>query len=253
MEKKVLLLSDFVGLGNVAMATARAVLTNLGCTAMCLPTALISNTWNYGACAQLDTTDYLRRSLTVWQELGIDFDAVLIGYIAGEEQAQWLGGLCEKWRDAGVRIFLDPIFADNGRLYKGITPQRLEYLRQLLKKVDYVLPNSTEACFLAQTDEPEEAARKLAEPGSAEIVVTGADGAVLLCRDGCVERHPYTSVPGNYPGAGDAFTALFMGNVLSGLTPSQSIDKAIETTAAWIRQSLAENWQGMGLPVERYF
>lgn len=253
MEKKVLILSDFVGLGNVAMATTRAVLTKLGCTAMCLPTALISNTWNYGACAQLDTTDYLRHALTVWKELGFDFDAVLIGYIAGEEQARWIGGLCEEWQDAGTRIFLDPIFADNGRLYKGITPQRLDFLRQLLKKVDYVLPNSTEACFLAETAEPEAAARKLAELGKAQIVVTGADSAVLLCRDGCVERHPYTSIPGNYPGAGDAFTALFVGNVLSGLTPSQSIDRAIGTTASWIRQSVQENWQGMGLPVERYF
>jgi len=253
MEKKVLILSDFVGLGNVAMATTRAVLTKLGCTALCLPTALISNTWNYGACAQLDTTAYLQQSLAQWQALGIHFDAVLIGYIAGEEQARWIGGLCEKWRDAGVRIFLDPIFADNGRLYKGITPQRLDDLRQLLKKADYVLPNSTEACFLAQTDEPEEAARKLAELGNTEIVVTGADSTVLLGRDHRVEWHPYVSVPGNYPGAGDAFTALFMGNVLAGLTPSQSIDRAIGTTASWIRRSLAEDWQGMGLPVERYF
>lgn len=253
MEKRVLILSDFVGLGNVAMGVARSVLTRLGCTALCLPTALISNTWNYGACAQLDTTDYLRQSLAQWKELGIDFHAVLIGYIAGEEQAKWIGGLCEKWKDAGVRIFLDPIFADNGSLYKGITEQRLEYLRQLLKKTDYVLPNSTEACFLAQTAEPEAAARKLAGLGSAEIVVTGADSAVLLCRDGCVERHPYVSIPGSYPGAGDAFAALFMGNVLSGHTSSQSIDRAIGTTATWIRQSIQGNWEGMGLPVERYF
>lgn len=253
MEKKVLILSDFVGLGNVAMGVTRAVLTKLGCTALCLPTALISNTWNCGACAQLDTTPYLRQSLTVWQELNVGFDAVLIGYIAGEEQAQWIGGLCEQWKDAGVQIFLDPIFADNGRLYRGITPQRLAYLRQLLKKADYALPNRTEACFLAETDDPEDAARKLAEPGSAGIVVTGADSAVLLCRNGHVERRPYVSIPGNYPGAGDAFTALFTGNILSGLTPSQSVDRAIETTASWIRQSAEENRQGMGLPIERYF
>ena len=62
MEKHILILTDFVGYGNVAMATARAVLTRMGHRVYCLPTALISNTWNFGSCAQLDTTEYLKTS-----------------------------------------------------------------------------------------------------------------------------------------------------------------------------------------------
>ena len=90
-EKHILILSDFVGYGNVAMATSRAVLTRLGHRVYCLPTALISNTWNFGACAQLDTTAYLRDALETWQQLGFRLDGVLMGYIADEAQAAFLG------------------------------------------------------------------------------------------------------------------------------------------------------------------
>ena len=256
-EKHILILSDFVGYGNVAMATSRAVLTRLGHRVYCLPTALISNTWNFGACAQLDTTDYLRSALETWQRLGFRLDAVVMGYIADEAQAEFLGQQCEIWHRSGVKIFLDPIFADNGKLYRGITPERLEFLRGLLKQVDFILPNLTEAKFLTGEDDPRQALRTLVQLGAPGAVITGVsqDGecVVLLC-DGC-ETHalPYIPIPGNFSGAGDAFTALFAGFILSGQSPRESAQMAVDTTKAWIRQSLAENWQGMGLPVERYF
>ena len=64
---------------------------------------------------------------------------------------------------------------------------------------------------------------------------------------------PYTPIPGNFSGAGDAFTALFAGHILSGRTPQESARLAMDTTKVWISKSQEENWQGMGLPVERYF
>lgn len=253
MEKHVLILSDFVGFGNVAMATSRAVLTKLGCTALCLPTALISNTWNFGAVAQLDTTEYLKASLENFAHLGFRLDAVLIGYIADEDQAQWLGQQCRKWHQDGIPVFLDPIFADNGKLYRGITWQRLDFLRQLLPYVDYALPNVTEARFLTGCENPMEA---LAALGSANALITGVtqdeESAVLLKTGGACTALPYDPIPGNYSGAGDAFTALFLGKMLLGSTSTEAAQYAITTTRRWILQSKADNWRGMGLPVERY-
>ena len=177
-EKHILILSDFVGCGNVAMATCRAVLTKLGHRVYCLPTALISNTWNLGSVAQLDTTGYLRQSLETWQQLGIRLDAVLLGYIADSEQAAFLYRQCEKWKESGVTIFFDPIFADNGKLYKGITPERLEFLRGLLRQVDYVLPNLSEAQFLTGEAGAHNTLRGLLELGAKHPVITGVPGPV---------------------------------------------------------------------------
>lgn len=256
-EKQILVLSDFVGYGNVAMATSRAVLTRLGHRVSCLPTALISNTWNFGTCAQLDTTAYLREALETWQQLGFRLDGVLMGYIADEAQAEFLGQQCEIWHRSGVKIFLDPIFADNGQLYRGITAQRLDFLRGLLKQVDFILPNLTEAGFLTGEDDPEAALRGLIRLGAPGAVITGVSGeagcAVFLAEGEETHILPYTPIPGNFSGAGDAFTALFAGHILSDRTPRESARLAMDTTKVWISKSQEENWQGMGLPVERYF
>lgn len=256
-EKHVLILSDFVGYGNVAMATSRAVLTRLGHRVYCLPTALISNTWNFGTCTQLDTTAYLREALETWQRLDFRLDGVLLGYIADEAQAEFLGQQCQRWHRAGVTIFLDPIFADNGKLYRSINRERLDFLRGLLKQVDYILPNLTEARFLTGEDDPEAALRALIRAGVGGAVITGvpqsAGCAVLLSDGGESHVLPYTPVPGHFSGAGDAFTALLAGLILSGCPPVESARLAMDTTKEWISKSLTEGWQGMGLPVERYF
>lgn len=253
MEKHVLILSDFVGYGNVAMATSRAVLTKLGCRVYCLPTALISNTWNFGTCVQLDTTDYLRRSLACWEGLGFPLDAVLIGYIADEAQAEFIAQQCQSWHDRGVRVYLDPIFADNGKLYRGITQQRLNFLRSLLPLMDCVFPNATESCFLAETDSADRALSALKEKTSGSVVITGAEHRVLLW-DGTQEQVlPYQPVPGSFPGAGDAFAPLCIGSLLAGKSLAESVQIAMDTTKDWILRAKEEDWQGMGLPVERYF
>ena len=121
----VLILSDFVGSADVAMAVSRAVLTRMGHRALCLPTALISNIWSQGEPAQLDTTDYLRAALDTWERRGLRPEGVLISYLAGQAQAAFVAEKCGSWREQGVKIFLDPVFADNGHLYRGIGPERL--------------------------------------------------------------------------------------------------------------------------------
>lgn len=257
MEKHILILTDFVGYGNVAMATARAVLTRMGHRVYCLPTALISNTWNFGSCAQLDTTEYLKASLENWDALGFPLDAVVLGYIGDEHQAEFLGGQCKAWRRAGVKLFLDPIFADNGCLYRGVTPERLDFLRALLPRADYVLPNLTEARFLTGEEDPLSALYALGALGTPGALITGVPwegkSAVLLLEGAAAQILPYSEIPGKFSGAGDAFTALFAGGVLSGLPAREAAQAAISTTARWISSSLSENWTGMGLPVERYF
>ena len=135
----ILILSDFVGCGNVAMGVARSVLTHMGHNALCLPTALISNTWNLGAPAVLDTTAYLQEALAAWERLGIQPEGVLLGYLADEAQTVFIEEQCRRWREKGIKIFLDPIFADNGKLYRGITAARIAFLKRLLPHIDYVL------------------------------------------------------------------------------------------------------------------
>lgn len=248
----ILILSDFVGCGNVAMGVARSVLTRLGHNALCLPTALISNTWNLGAPAVLDTTAYLQEALAAWERLGIQPEGVLLGYLADEAQTAFMAEQCRRWREKGVKIFLDPIFADNGKLYRGITAERIAFLKGLLPQIDYVLPNATEAQFLTGEPDPMAAAQALVRLGAGCAVITGVeDSAVVLAQGDDIFRLDYTPVPGHYSGAGDSFTALFAGNILNGNAPAKSARLAADTLCRWIARYLEAPSTITGLPVER--
>lgn len=250
----VIVLSDFVGSADVAMAVSRAVLSRMGHRALCLPTALISGIWSQGTPAQWDTTDYLRAALDSWERQGIRADGVLIGYLAGEAQAEFLAGQCARWREAGAKIFLDPVFADNGRLYRGIGQERLALLRDMLKWADYVLPNATEAQFLTGLSEPVSAAEAICRMGAGTALITGVGGkcVVLADREG-THTLPYDPVPGSFSGAGDAFAALFTGGILREDTAARSAQNAISTLGDWLSRLAAQPESGIGLPVERLF
>lgn len=255
MEKTILLLTDFVGSGDVAMSTARTVLTRLGHRVLCLPTALISHTWNLGAPAQLDTTEYLKQTLSLWE--GQSLDGVLLGYVASDAQAAYLAEQCGRWHGAGVKVFLDPIFADNGALYRGITRERVELMKGLLPLADFVLPNQTETEFLTGQTEPLAALERLRELGVGTPLITGAqwegESAVYLRDDAGPHILPYPLLPGSFSGAGDVFTALFTGYVLSDQPPLEAASTALRTTRTWLLRSLQDPHTSVGLPVERYF
>lgn len=266
MEKNVLIMSDFVGFGDVALATARSILTGMGCHVFCLPTAILSNTWNYGNCAVLDTTDYMRSAMETWNTLAFPFDAVLIGYVANEKQVRWIEEQCKRWHAGGIRILLDPLFADHGKLYHGISPKQIDLLRVLMGYADDILPNVTEAQFLAGVPvqkpvlsrwELDSIVFEMAKWTSGRILVTGAnvgsEQAVAAWDGQQVHLFPYESIPGSFSGTGDVFAALFLGACLKGMALADAVLYAITQTRFYLQQMVNCGWQGTGIPVERFF
>ena len=86
-KKQILLINDMAGYGKVATAAMLPILSYLGHPVYNLPTALVSNTLDYGKFNILETTDYIRGVFPVWKELGFSFDAIATGFIASERQA----------------------------------------------------------------------------------------------------------------------------------------------------------------------
>lgn len=58
-KKQVLLINDIAGYGKVATAAMLPILSYMGHPTYNLPTALVSNTLDYGKFNILDTTDYM--------------------------------------------------------------------------------------------------------------------------------------------------------------------------------------------------
>ena len=61
MQDKILLINDLPGYGKVALSAMLPVLSHMGFDAYNLPTAIVSNTLDYGQFDILDTTDHMER------------------------------------------------------------------------------------------------------------------------------------------------------------------------------------------------
>ena len=94
MNEKILLINDIPGYGKVALAAMMPILAHMKYDVYNLPTAVVSNTLDYGKFDILETTEYMKKTLKVWEELGFSFDAITTGFIVSQEQADIVTRFC---------------------------------------------------------------------------------------------------------------------------------------------------------------
>ena len=265
MGKRILLVNDLPGYGKVALSAMMPVLGHMGYSLHNLPTALVSNTLDYGLFSIKETTEYMKDCIRVWGELGFSFDAIATGFIVTGEQAKLLAAYCAEQREKGTLIFTDPIMGDEGKLYNGITEETVGHMRTLCAEADYVVPNYTEAAFLTGTpctSEPlsETEVRSLLDGmravGSRSVVITSLStegGAAVAGYDAKTDSYftiPYEAIPIRFPGTGDVFSALFTGHMLRGTAMSESVRKSMTGVYRLIERNLDEPDTYRGLPIE---
>lgn len=112
-----------------------------------------------------------------------------------------------------------------------VAPEHFKAVSGSSPRIAYVL-NGAEAQKLANIENPEEAALKIASESGAEVVVIkrGARGA-LVCTDGRCERIPAYRTPRIWPiGSGDVFAAVFAARW--GVEGSPALEAATEASRA---------------------
>lgn len=115
MNHKLLLINDLAGYGKVALSSMIPVLSHMKYEIFSLPTAIVSNTLDYGKFDILDTTEYMKHTLDIWNQLGFTFDAISTGFIVSKEQTELITEFCKKKSEEGIKIFTDPIMGDEGK------------------------------------------------------------------------------------------------------------------------------------------
>lgn len=195
---KLLLINDLAGYGKVALSAMIPILSHMQYEVCSLPTALVSNTLDYGKFEILETTSYMKNTLQVWDALGFQFDAVSTGFIVSRPQTELVRDFCRAQKAKGTRIFTDPIMGDEGKLYNGIGEETVALMRELIATADYIVPNYTEATYLAGVpyqcggttrEELYALADKLHTLGAESVLITSARMLV----DGGWERLPASS------------------------------------------------------------
>ena len=269
MEKNILIIGDMPGYGKIGMAAVLPILSNMGHSVYNLPTALVSNNFDYGKFALLDTTQYIRETIQVWQDLGFRFDCITTGFLASGEQADLLRTFIEGQRREGLLVVTDPIMGDGGKLYNGSTQETVDYMRRFLGVSDVIVPNLTEAEFLTglylgrerlTEEESRQVLDGLRSCGPRSVVVTSGREEetgrhVVWGFDGGTGEYftvPYRFIKAHFPGTGDIFTSLLTGQLLKGKTLPQAVQKAVDLLEQLIfmEQDVVE--RNNGIRIEKY-
>ena len=268
-SKNILIISDMPGYGKMGMAGMLPILSNMGHSIYNLPTALVSNNFDYGKFSVLDTTQYMRETIQVWQTLGFQFDCITTGFLASADQVDLLQSFIRSQRREGLLVVTDPIMGDGGKLYNGSTQETVDNMRRFIGASDVIVPNLTEAEFLTglylgrerlTKGEARQLLDGLRACGPRSVVVTSgreeeSGRHVVWGFDHRTEEYftvPYRFIKAHFPGTGDIFTSLLTGQLVKDSTLPQAVGKAVELLERLIfmEQDVAE--RNNGIRIEQY-
>lgn len=271
MKKNILLINDMPGYGKVALSAMFPILSHMGYSVYNLPTALVSNTLDYGKFEIMETTGYMRNTIDVWEQLGFSFGCIATGFIVSEEQVRlitdYIAG--QKEKDAELFVVVDPIMGDDGALYNGVDSKVVSYMRELISKADVIIPNFTEAAFLAECyiehetldkNEIRQLLEELKKRTKGSIIITSIveneTGQHMVCgydkKEDQYFEIPYQYIPVRFPGTGDIFSAVLTGNILDGIPLSGAVKIAMDSVETLIKANVSNEDKYKGIPIEEY-
>ncbi|MDO4960837.1 MAG: pyridoxamine kinase [Eubacteriales bacterium] len=264
---KLAVINDLSGYGRCSLAVAIPVISALGVQACAVPTSILSNHTGFPKEYKFDFTDHMSPYMDAWQELGLEFDGIVTGYMNDPAQVDAAAAFIEAFRSSETTVFVDPAMADHGKLYRGFTPAYAEYIKdKLIRHATVIKPNITEACILSGYDYDEvmstvgdhtmrrlkshliNIVEKLRELGPSDIVITGVDRGErilnTLADENGVKFISVKKTGANRPGTGDIFSSIVAASLIQGLGLEHAVRKACEFIAASISVS-----EEAGIPV----
>ena len=279
MGKRIVLFNDLPGYGKVALAAMVPLFSRMGHFPYQVPTAVVSNTLDFGKFRIQDMTDYMRDTIKVWDELGFDPDCICTGFVLSEEQVELIGDYIRSRKprrsetqnvDNGRLVMVDPIMADGGKLYNGIGMERVAAMRKLVSYSDVMVPNMTEAGFLtgicpgrerASAAELRDLVDGLHKLSGKSVVITRAHDSEtdehLVCgydhKSGQYFRVPFTFLPVRVAGSGDIFSTVMTGKLLNGESLEAAVREAVRVLTTLIRENQSHLDEYKGILIERYW
>ena len=268
-RKNILIINDMPGYGKVAMAAMLPILSNYGHSVYNLPTALVSNTLDYGTFTILDTTDYMVKAIEAWKALNFQFDCITTGFLASAEQVGIIRKFIDSQKKEGLLVMTDPIMGDDGKLYNGVTEETVENMRHLIGVADVIVPNLTEAEMLTglqvgKEDLTEGQTREIVDAllayGPRSVVITSGiasasgEHVVWGYDHGRAEYFmiPYRFIRVHFPGTGDMFSAILVGELLEGKPLQPAVKRAMDMLERLIFLERDELEKNKGIRIERF-
>lgn len=261
MTKKIAVINDLSGFGKCSLTAAISVIAAMGVQPCPLPTAVLSAQTGYPSYYCDDYTDKMKYFKQEWEKMGVSFDGIYTGFVAGEQQIENIFEFLDTFHKKGTFLLVDPVMGDNGNVYAMFTERLCSLMKELVCRANAVTPNLTELCLLTDTDYRmihnlteerhlftviEQMARNLMKKGPDTVVVTGIhfldekDGIqkmgnlAVAGKQVSLSAFPY--VGGSYSGTGDLFASI----VAAGLARGDRITESIQLAGEFIERAIVD-------------
>jgi len=254
---RVAAIHDLSCIGRCALTAVIPTLSALGVQAVPVPTAVLSTqTDGFDGLFFRDMSEEMDAITDHFEQLGIKFDAIYSGFLGSRDQIGRVVRFMEHLRPLGP-ILVDPVMGDDGALYQTFTEELVEGMRTLCRHAHIITPNYTEACLLtgtsyrptesmteAQVDALcDELAHKLHGMGPRRVVITGIDLGDTV-RTAAYDRGERfvcdrKKLSARYPGTGDIFASVLLGNLLSDVAFPGAVQNACRFVSHAISYTLS--------------
>ena len=261
--KRVLTIQDISCLGKCSLTIALPVISALGVETVILPTAVLSTHTMFKNFTVKDLSDQIDPIADHWKSEGVTFDAIYTGYLGTIEQIDQIRSLIRTFRTEDNLVIVDPVMADNGKLYPAFDMDYVRKNAELCADADIIVPNITEAAFMTGIEYREEydigyikeLLAGLNDLGAGISVLTGVQTepgktGVMGYERATGEYYVYqnTRIDASYHGTGDLFSSTCVGEILKGLDWRDAMRIAADYTAHTIEVTLKnpkQPWYGV--------
>ena len=262
--KKIITIQDISCVGKCSLTVALPIISAMGVECGVLPTAVLSTHTMFQGFTFRDLTDDIRPIADHWKKESIQFDAIYTGYLGSFEQLELVKEFIADFKTPANTVFIDPVMADNGKLYPGFTPEFAAAMAKLCGKADVIVPNLTEAAFLldrpycgAGYDEAfiKDLLKRLSDLGAPNAVLTGvsfAPGEVGLMGYNAEKdeffNYFHKKIDVSFHGTGDIFSSTAVGALMRGFSLERSLAIAADYTVDCIAATMANPdhvWYGV--------
>ncbi len=259
MSETLLTIQDISCYGQCSITVALPLISACGIETVILPSAVLStHTGGFRNYTFLDLTAELSKIEKGWNKDGLKFNAFYTGYVC-PDQIEPILHIMQSCAAAGAVRIVDPVMADNGKLYPAFSDDFPGKMMKLCEKADYVLPNITEAslllgcdCKLQDYNEHyiESILRGLHNAGAANVILTGVsfrpEELGVATFDGKEIKYYFRPrINAAFHGTGDVFASVFAGALMRGADMYAAAALAADIVCAAIQATPAEHWYGV--------
>ena len=261
--KRVLTIQDISCLGKCSLTIALPVISAMGSETVILPTAVLSTHTMFKNFTCKDLSDQIEPITAHWKNEGVQFDAIYTGYLGTAEQIDQMKQLFRDFRGKDTVVFVDPVMADNGKLYPAFDMNYVRKNAELCAEADIIVPNITEASLMTGMEYREEYDESYVKELLAKLNGLGARISVLTGvslekgKTGVMgydrEKDEYfiyqnRRIDAAYHGTGDLFSSTCVGAMMKGKDWKEAMKTAADYTAHTIEVTLQnpkKPWYGV--------